>query len=435
MPNQAFAVRGQGSETLELDIYDDIGEDWWGEGVTAKQVRRTLKAEKPGTIRVRIKSAGGDVFDGFAIYELLNEHSARVLVQVDSLAASMASVIAMAGDEVEMASGAMMMIHNPWALTMGEADDLRKQADVLDKMRDQIAAVYAAKTGRKREDLLAMMDAETWMTAQEAVDAGFADRVKPNKTKKATKAQARAFACLNLTDRNVPDALRKHIEEAQALLKQPPQVDDQQILPGIEARENQEDKSMQSVIKELGLPENADEATVLAAVKAIKTSARVGSEIEKTVGSLGDHAIGAVRALKSSQETNASLAQELGKVKVAMARGSFDTARDKGLADKKLTPATAKFYTDQFEASVAAGDDGSSVVAQLTGFLAHAPRIAALTRVPNPGDQELTNGALTHGGKSFAQMKHIERARLKQSDPELYSAMREEWEESGRPAA
>lgn len=181
-PVMKFAVRGEGTDTLEIDIYDEIGASWWGDGVDAKSVRRTLQSAKAvKTIKLRVNSPGGDVFDGWAIYNLLNEHSARVVAHVDALAASMASVVIMAADEIQIAAGGMLMIHNPWMYTAGDANELRTRADMLEKMAGQLAQAYVARTGLELATVLTMMDEETWMTADEAKAFGFVDEVKPMK--------------------------------------------------------------------------------------------------------------------------------------------------------------------------------------------------------------------------------------------------------------
>lgn len=181
--NKARAILGSGrgkrprieaaAGEATLFIYDYIG--WLG--VEAAPVVRELAALNVQTIHVRINSPGGDVFDGLAIYNALKQHSARVIVHVDSLAASIASVIAMAGDEIHMAEGAFIMIHNPWTLAIGDAAELRKVAEVLDQVGGSLAGIYAGRSGQSREDVEAMMDEETWMNAEQAVERGFADSV------------------------------------------------------------------------------------------------------------------------------------------------------------------------------------------------------------------------------------------------------------------
>jgi ATP-dependent protease ClpP protease subunit len=162
--------------SAEVTIYDPIGQDWIGNGVTAKKFREELLAlGELDEIVVRINSPGGEVFDGFAIYNALKDNPARVVVHVDGLAASIASVIAMAGDEVIMGRGATLMIHNPWTLAIGDADDMRKVAEQLDKVGKGLVDAYMSRAKVSRQRVISWMDDETWFTAEEAVGAGFAD--------------------------------------------------------------------------------------------------------------------------------------------------------------------------------------------------------------------------------------------------------------------
>ena len=184
---------------------------------------------------------------------------------------------------------------------------------------------------------------------------------------------------------------------------------------------------MKNLIQVLALSEDADEAAVVAAVKKIQASARVGAEVEKLVGANGDAALGAVRALKEAKERGDDLAVEVGKVKATLARQSFEAARDSGLKERKLTPAVAKMYSDRFEAALASGEDGSSIVADLQGFLAVAPRVVSAP-IAGPGGASSDPKSLQHNGKTFAELAPMERHNLKSSDPELYALMRKDWE-------
>lgn len=165
----------------ELLLYGIIG-DWLFDDVKPKQFKEELDAlGDVDEIRVYINSDGGDVFAGQAIYSMLKRHKARVVVYIDGLAASIASVVAMAGDVVYMPKNAMMMIHNPWTIGMGDANEFRELAEVLDKVRESIIVVYQEKTGLGRDEIIELLDAETWMTAEEAVEKGFADEVEETK--------------------------------------------------------------------------------------------------------------------------------------------------------------------------------------------------------------------------------------------------------------
>ena len=176
--------------SVEISIYDEIG---FG-GVTAKDFLAEVKKYKGQHIDLRINSVGGSVIEGAAIYNSLRRHKGGLTVHVDGLAASMASVIAMAGEEVVMADNAMLMIHNPWSMSMGDADDLRKEADVLDKLKNTLVNAYARKTGMEATTIASMMDEETWLDATEAVAMGFADEIEDGIEAAAsvTPASARA---------------------------------------------------------------------------------------------------------------------------------------------------------------------------------------------------------------------------------------------------
>ncbi|MCB4228029.1 ClpP-like prohead protease/major capsid protein fusion protein [Mannheimia haemolytica] len=170
-----FNIQAKANDTAEISIFDEIG--FWG--VTAQQFAKDLKAlgNNLKQINLHIHSPGGDVFDGIAIYNLLKNHPANKTVYIDGLAASMASVIAMAGDEIIMPENAMMMIHKPWGIQGGDADDMRKYADLLDKVESTLIMAYVAKTGKYETDLAEMLKEETWLTGKECVEQGFADKL------------------------------------------------------------------------------------------------------------------------------------------------------------------------------------------------------------------------------------------------------------------
>lgn len=177
MKNKFWTFRNLTPTKGELLIYGPISEySWWGDEVTPKQFADDLKALGDITeLDVRINSGGGDVFAAQAIHSQLKAHKAIVNIYIDGLAASAASVIAMAGDTIYIPTNAMMMIHNPSTFAWGEADDLLKLVDVLEQVKKTIIAAYKAKTGRESEELSKLMDDETWMTGEEAVTQKFAD--------------------------------------------------------------------------------------------------------------------------------------------------------------------------------------------------------------------------------------------------------------------
>jgi ATP-dependent Clp endopeptidase proteolytic subunit ClpP len=169
-----YAIQQTADGEAEVSIYDEIG---FG-GVTAKSFLAELKKLSGQRVHLRINSVGGSVVEGAAIYNALRRHKGGLVVHIDALAASMASVIAMAGDETLIADNALVMIHNPWGMTMGDADELRKEADILDKLKATLVNAYVRKTGMEPEQVAQMMDDETWLDATEAVALGFADAIE-----------------------------------------------------------------------------------------------------------------------------------------------------------------------------------------------------------------------------------------------------------------
>jgi len=170
-------IRMKAGDVAEVMLYGTIGSSFWEDGVSASQFRKEIKAIKAGTINLRINSPGGSTVEAAAMMAALDEHPARIEVDIDGMAASAASVVAMAGDTVRANGGALVMIHNPWTSVGGGAEDMRRTADLLDKVRETILDAYLRKSARTRAELAAMMDAETWFTAQEAKDAGLVDEV------------------------------------------------------------------------------------------------------------------------------------------------------------------------------------------------------------------------------------------------------------------
>lgn len=206
----------------EILIYGEIGPEEWralgGDVVSSKWVKQMLDSYAGETeITVRINSLGGDVFEGLAIYNLLAEHPAKISVKVDSVAASAASFIAMAGDSVEMARNSKLMIHKPFTGVKGNADAMRKVAEILDELESSIVDSYVLRTGMAAEDLGAMMREEKWINAQSAVEMGFADSVSENgfAAKHSGKRPANTIAL------RMPEEFGATRFPVQALVKEP----------------------------------------------------------------------------------------------------------------------------------------------------------------------------------------------------------------------
>ena len=177
-----YALEHTGNNETTVTLYDEIG----AFGAGSKEFLADLGKLDGQHIHLRINSPGGSVVEGTAIYNALRRHKGGVTVHIDALAASMASVIAMSGSPVYIADNALLMIHNPWTVSMGDSDQLRKEADLLDKLKSTLVNAYTRKTGMEQDQIAEMMDAETWLDAVEAVALGFADAIEEGVAAAAT---------------------------------------------------------------------------------------------------------------------------------------------------------------------------------------------------------------------------------------------------------
>lgn len=176
MPLKYWQVKNQTETAADIYLYDEIG-NWWDE-TSAKDFKKELdEIGDVQTLNIYINSPGGSVFEGMAIYNQLKRHKAHKNVYVDGIAASIASVIALAGDRIVIPKNAFFMIHLPWAITWGSAAEFRRMADALDTIEDGILNVYEGHSSLTRDEIKQMMTDETWMTGEEALAHGFADEL------------------------------------------------------------------------------------------------------------------------------------------------------------------------------------------------------------------------------------------------------------------
>lgn len=236
-----FKIKLASSGNAVIDIVDLIGCG----GFYAADLRDALNDTKNiKSITLRLSSEGGDVYEGLAIYSMLLNHPAKVRVEVSGIAASMGSVIAMAGDEIAMAQDAFMMIHNPASGFEGTADEMRERADLLDKMRDTIVNIYARRTGNKPAAIVAAIDAETWMTAKEALSLGYCTEIIPAKSM-AARLVSRRF-------KKTPKALR--------------------------AKAQGRNMDLSDLIAKLGLDEDSSYEDVMAAIEVLQKASAKGAD-------------------------------------------------------------------------------------------------------------------------------------------------------------
>ncbi|HHE3615148.1 TPA: ClpP-like prohead protease/major capsid protein fusion protein [Pasteurella multocida] len=208
-----YSIKAKANNTAEIYIYDEIG--CWG--ISSQEFSKDLKAlGNIKNLNLHIHSPGGSVFDGIAIYNLLNNYPATKTVYIDGLAASIASFIAMVGEKVIMPENAMMMIHKPWGIQGGDADDMRKYADLLDQVENVLIPAYAKKTGKSNEEIAEMLAEETWLSGQECVEHGFADQLaEPVKAMAKIKSQRmKEFS-------NMPEAIKNMLFSPKAQTTEP----------------------------------------------------------------------------------------------------------------------------------------------------------------------------------------------------------------------
>ena len=229
----------------EIYIYGEIANyDFWNEDTTPTNFKSDLDGlGEVENLNLYINSPGGSVFAGQAIYSMIKRHGAKVTVYVDGLAASIASVIAMAGDKIIIPSNAMLMIHNPWTISAGNSSEFRKLADDLDKIAESLVSVYQSKTGLEEAEIISMMNEETWLTGKEALEKGFADEVEEDK-KIAASLDDGIF---NINNQTMDLSMFKNAPKFIVTKNEAPEKKD----PVIEAEDKSEEKKMLSLELEL----------------------------------------------------------------------------------------------------------------------------------------------------------------------------------------
>ena len=204
MNEKWYNIQNKAGEAADIYIFDEIGTY----GVTAQDFISEIKGLKDMPINLRINSLGGDVFDGMAMYNVIKRREAKTTVYIEGIAASIATIIALGADEVIMAENSLFMIHNAWGGTSGEAKDMRKTAETLDKITSELTDIYVKKTGLSYDALAEMMDEESWLNAQEAFDLGFIDTISDS-IKVAAKYDVSKFK--NITQEEIKNKLSINI--------------------------------------------------------------------------------------------------------------------------------------------------------------------------------------------------------------------------------
>lgn len=234
-PNDWFRIenlhvdKNQSTDTKAvIYIYDEIGDSWWGDSTDASSFVKQVAGLTVDKIDLHLNSPGGDIFDGIAIYQILKSHDAEVTVYVDALAASAASFIAQAGDKIIMTSAATMMIHDGSAMAWGTAADMHSMGDVLDKLSNTVAGIYADRAGQTKEFWRAEMVKELWLNAEEAVEFGLADEIGGQTDDEDLKVKNKwDLSIFNHAGReNAPDPRIKRLAIANEFIEENSMTDD-----------------------------------------------------------------------------------------------------------------------------------------------------------------------------------------------------------------
>lgn len=354
-------------DQLTIDLFDVIGADFWGEGITAKSISRVLTINGDAKdILVRINSPGGDVFEGIAIFGLLRAHPAKVRVQIIGLAASMASVLALAGDTVEMGASAMFMIHDPWAFAIGSGDDMRKTAEMLDRVKDNLLHVYVAASTLERDELSKLMSAETWMTAAEAKAVGFVDEIIAVVDAPETGADAEAAA----RARSVLDKFQHAPAGVQHRYKAP--------LIAAMAQPKGTKMDRDKIIAALGLPTDATDEQIDAALAGKRPAAEQAPTLRDVVPRADFDALRTENArLRADQEAKARADFEA-QVQAAVAAA---------IAAGKIKPASRDYHMKMIHARKSEG------LADFAEYVASEPELVGNAQMERAEARDVRGGA------------------------------------------
>jgi ATP-dependent Clp protease protease subunit len=205
--NKWYEIKNQASEYSDVYIFNDIGTF----GITAQKFVDDIKNLDGRDIALHINSVGGEVFEGMAMHSIIKNRKGKTVAYIEGIAASIATVIALAADEVVMTENSLFMIHNAWGSSQGDAKEMMKQARVLEKISNEIAEIYVKKTGKSYDMIMDLMSNETWMTAEEAFEYGFIDRIS-DAIKVAAKADVSIYK--NMTNEKVNKILNSNIKNS-----------------------------------------------------------------------------------------------------------------------------------------------------------------------------------------------------------------------------
>ena len=330
MNKKWYNIQGKATDAVaEVYIFDEIG----AYGITAQDFIAEMKEYKGTPVNLRINCIGGDVFDGMAMYNIIKKREAKTTAYIEGIAASMGSVIALAADEVVMAENSLFMIHNAWGGAMGEAEDMRKTASVLEKISGEIASIYKRKTRLSLDRITDMMDEETWLNAQEAYELGFIDSISDS-IKVAAKYDVSKFK--NITTEQIHNKLninvnnKKMTEELKNWFNN--KVDE--IVASVKGADNKSEEVVTEV--NVMLSDNEEISNKL-------------SSFEASVTDLNGKIVSLEEELTSAKGENETLSTEIERLNALLnkadAKGTeVVTEGDPAVVENKTVDANASFY-------------------------------------------------------------------------------------------
>ena len=336
MKEKWYNIQNKAGETADVYIFDEIGTY----GVTAQEFINDIKDLKDLPLNLRINSLGGDVFDGMAMYNVIKRREAKTTVYIEGIAASIATIIALGADEVVMAENSLFMIHNAWGGTMGEAKDMRKTAETLDKISGELTDIYRKKTGLSYDVLSEMMDEETWLNAEEAFELGFVDTISDSikvaakydvsKFKNITQEQIQNKLSININNKKMTNELKEwfnnKVEEIVAAVKSDVKVS-------------------KDIVEETTINVNlGDNDDIMNKISEFETN---NIELSNKITSLEEE-------LVNAKGTNETLTEEVealnAKINKADAKGTeIETESDPAVVENKTEDANAGFYNAMAE--------------------------------------------------------------------------------------
>jgi len=330
MNKKWFSIQGKATDAVaEVYIFDEIG----AYGITAQDFISEMKEYKDTPVNLRINCIGGDVFDGMAMYNIIKKREAKTTAYIEGIAASMGSVIALAADEVIMAENSLFMIHNAWGGAMGEAEDMRKTASILEKISGEIANIYERKTRLSLNRIIEMMDKETWLNAKEAYELGFIDSISDS-IKVAAKYDVSKFK--NITTEQIHNKLNINVNNKKMT----------------EELKNWFNNKVDEIVNSVKGADNKSEDVVTEVNVMLSDNEEISNKLssfEASVTDLNGKIVSLEEELTSTKGENETLSTEIERLNALLnkadAKGTeVVTEGDPAVVENKTVDANASFY-------------------------------------------------------------------------------------------